>query len=64
LGSRELKNYLDLRAYVLSHTKKDERPDLPYESPRQSHYDLARLLCGKINGNLIETSVSDSRLFS
>jgi len=64
LGIRELKNYLDLRAYILNNTKKDERLSLPYDFPKQAHYDLARLVYRKINGSLIETSVSDSSLFS
>jgi hypothetical protein len=54
LGTRELKYYMEIRAYVLNHTRKEERPDLPYECPKQSHYDLARLLYGNLIGTLNE----------
>jgi hypothetical protein len=61
LGSKELAIYFETRAYVLNHFPAKEVIELPYENPTRGHYDLAKTLCGKLQGCLEEV---DTHLFS
>jgi hypothetical protein len=60
LGTREFRDYLETRAFILRHSPTRESPDLPSENPTRTHYDLAKTLYGQLQGDF----ASDPSFFS
>ncbi|VVB83371.1 Uncharacterised protein [uncultured archaeon] len=57
LGIGELKDYLEARAFILSHSQDQDNLDLPDENPTRIHYNLAKTLYEQLRGDFaLDTS--------